>query len=174
MKLSDYVIQRLVDAGVRHVFMVAGGGSMHLVDSIGKRNDIEYVCMLHEQGAALAADAYAQYTGLGVCLVTTGPGGTNAITGVAASWAESTPVLFISGQVKRADMRPNQTVRQFGSQEIDIITIVKSITKYAVTVMDSHTIEFNMDRVLAKAQGGRPGPVWLDIPLDVQAAEIEA
>lgn len=174
MKLSDYVIQRLVDAGVKHVFMVAGGGSMHLVDSIGKRKDIEYVCMLHEQGAALAADAYAQYSGLGVCLVTTGPGGTNAITGVAASWAESTPVLFISGQVKRADMRPNDKVRQFGSQEIDIITIVKSITKYAVTVMEPETIRLRMDTALLRARDGRPGPVWLDIPLDVQAVDVEA
>ncbi len=173
MKLSDYVIQRLVDTGVKHVFMVAGGGSMHLVDSIGKRKDIEYVCCLHEQGAVLAASAYGQYTGLGVALVTTGPGGTNAITGVAEAWAESTPLLVISGQVKRCDMKPlNTTIRQFGSQEIDIVTIIKSITKYAVTVMEPGDIKMHIDRAIAEAQSGRPGPVWIDIPLDVQAEEI--
>jgi acetolactate synthase-1/2/3 large subunit len=105
MKLSDYVMKFIAEAGVKHVFMVAGGGAMHLVDSLGRNKQLEYVCNLHEQACAIAADAYSQYTNnLGVALVTTGPGGTNTITGVAGSWLDSTPVLFLSGQVKRADM----------------------------------------------------------------------
>jgi acetolactate synthase-1/2/3 large subunit len=173
MKLSDYVIQRVVDAGVKHIFMLSGGGCMHLVDSIGRRKELEYICCLHEQGAVLAASAYGQYAGLGVALVTTGPGGTNAITGVAEAWAESTPLLVISGQVKRNEMKPlNSRIRQFGSQEIDIVTIIKSITKYSAAVMEPETIKMHMDRALAEAQGGRPGPVWIDIPLDVQQEEI--
>src|SRR4030042_539996 len=105
IKLSDYIIQFVVDAGVKHIFMLVGGGSMHLVDSVGRCKEIDYVCNLHEQACAIAADAYSQYTNsLGVALVTTGPGGTNTITGVAGAWCDSAPCLFISGQVKRQDM----------------------------------------------------------------------
>src|ERR1035437_8032640 len=111
MKLSDYVIQRLAQE-VKHIFMLAGGGCMHLVDSVGRCKEIEYICNLHEQACAIAADAYGQYTNnLGVALVTTGPGGTNAVTGVAAAWIDSTPTLFLSGQVKRSDLMTNRGVR---------------------------------------------------------------
>ena len=113
MKLSDYVMQYIAAQGVRDVFTLPGGGCMHLTDSLGRTPGLNHVCMLHEQAAAIAADAYAQYRGgLGVCLVTTGPGGTNAITGVCASWIDSTPVLVISGQVKRADLMTGRGVRQ--------------------------------------------------------------
>lgn len=174
VKLSDYVFQFIADKGVKHVFMLPGGGAMHLNDSVGKIADIEYVCVLHEQAAAIAAEAYARVTNnLGVALVTTGPGGTNAITGVAGAWLESTPCLIISGQVKRADMKGDLPVRQVGPQELDIVTIVKSITKYAVTVTDPLTIRYHLEKAVELATSGRKGPVWIDIPLDVQAASIE-
>jgi acetolactate synthase-1/2/3 large subunit len=174
MKLSDYLMQRLVEVGVGHVFMLPGGGAMHLNDSLGRCSGLEYVVNLHEQACAIAADAYSQYSGnLGVCLVTTGPGGTNTLTGVAASWLDSIPVLIVSGQVKRADLAPGRGLRQLGFQELDIVSIVKPITKYAVTVTEPELIRYHCEKALYLARSGRPGPVWLDIPLDVQAAEIE-
>ncbi len=174
MKLSDYVFRRVAELGVKHVFMLPGGGAMHLNDSLGRCPGIEFVCMLHEQAAAIAAEAYARVTNnLGVVLVTTGPGGTNAVTGVAGAWLESTPCLIISGQVKRSDMKRDLGVRQLGSQELDIVSIVKPITKYAVTVTDPPTIRYHLEKALYLAKSDRPGPVWLDIPLDVQAAQID-
>lgn len=147
---------------------------MHLVDSLGNNQDLTPVCNLHEQACAIAADAYGQYTNnLGVSLVTTGPGGTNAITGVAAAWLDSTPTLFISGQVKRPDLKTGKGVRQFGFQEIDIAEMVSSITKYAVCVTDPSEIRYHMEKAIYLARSGRPGPVWIDIPLDVQAQQIE-
>jgi acetolactate synthase-1/2/3 large subunit len=174
MKLSDYVAQRIIDAGIHHVFMLSGGGCMHLVDSVGRRSEIEYVCNLHEQACSIAAEAYAQYTNKpGVALVTTGPGGTNAVTGLAGAWLDSTPCLFISGQVKRADLAGQRGVRQMGFQELNIVSIVESLTKYAVTVTDPSTIRYHMDRAFHLAVSERPGPVWIDIPLDVQAEVID-
>lgn len=146
---------------------------MHLVDSLGRHSKLRFICNLHEQGTAVAVDAYAQARGFGAGLVTTGPGGTNALTGVAAAWVDSSPCLFISGQVKRADLRTRYGVRQLGFQEIDIVSMVKPITKYAVTVMDPAEIRLHLDKAIFEARHGRPGPVWIDIPLDVQAAEIE-
>ncbi len=173
-KLSDYVFQFIADQGVKHVFMLPGGGAMHLNDSVGRTPGIEYVCTLHEQAAAIAAEAYARVTNnLGVALVTTGPGGTNAVTGVAAAWYDSTPCLFISGQVKRADMAGESGLRQLGVQETDIVSIIKPITKYAVTIMEPESIRFHLEKAIYLAKNGRPGPVWVDIPLDVQAAMID-
>jgi len=174
VKVSDYVVDFIARLGVRHVFMLPGGGAMHLNDSLGKHPELTFVCNLHEQASAIAAEAYGQYTGnLGVALVTTGPGGTNTITGVAGAWLESTPVLFLSGQVKRSDLVGNRGVRQIGFQEIDIVKIVKSITKYAVTVMDPEQIRRHLEEAVWHARTGRMGPVWVDIPLDVQAADID-
>lgn len=174
IKLSDYVIRFLEDLGIGHVFMLAGGGAMHLVDSLGKSSKITHVCNLHEQACSIAADAYAQCTGkLGVALVTTGPGGTNTLTGVAASWLDSIPVLILSGQVKRSDRMTGRGVRQMGFQEIDIVSLVKPITKYAVTVMEPETIRYHLEKAFHEATTGRPGPVWIDIPLDVQASFID-
>jgi len=173
MKLSDYVMEKIADTGVKHIFMLPGGGAMHLNDSLGRSQRLEYIVNLHEQAAAIAADAYSQYTdNLGVCMVTTGPGGTNAITGVAASFMDSIPLLVISGQVKKADITGNRGVRQMGFQEIDIVSIVKPITKYAVTVIEPDEIRYHLEKAIWIAQNGRPGPCWIDIPLDVQAAEI--
>jgi acetolactate synthase-1/2/3 large subunit len=174
MKLSDYVFAFVAARGVKHVFMLPGGGAMHLVDSVGRCPGLAYVCNLHEQASAVAAEAYARVTNnLGVALVTTGPGGTNATTGVAAAWLDSTPCLFISGQVKRADLKGGRGVRMLGVQEIDIVSLVTPITKYAVTVMDPQSIRYHLEQAVHLARSGRPGPVWLDIPLDVQAAQIE-
>jgi acetolactate synthase I/II/III large subunit len=173
-KLSDYVMEYIAAQGVRDVFMLPGGGCMHLVDALGRSRQLSYVCVLHEQAAAIAAEAYAQYTNrLGVALVTTGPGGTNAVTGVAAAYLDSTPMLVLSGQVKRADLAAGRGVRQMGFQEIDIVAMVRPITKYAVTVMDAADIRFELEKACHIARSGRPGPVWVDIPLDIQGALIE-
>ena len=174
MKLSDFVASFISRQKVKHVFLLPGGGNMHLVDSIGKESELNFVACLHEQAAAIAADGYAQFSGnLGVALVTTGPGGTNAITGVAGSWVESVPLLVISGQVKSADIKPDPKMRMLGFQEIDIISIVKSITKYAVTITDPQSILYHLEKAVCLARSGRPGPVWIDIPLDIQAAIID-
>jgi acetolactate synthase-1/2/3 large subunit len=174
MKLSDYVIRFIEAQGVRHVFMVPGGGAMHLNDSLGQSRNITWVCNLHEQASAMAAETYAKATGnLGVALFTTGPGGTNAITGVAGAWLDSTPCLFISGQVKRPDLKGKSGVRQMGVQEVDIVSAVKAMTKYAMLVTDPESIRFHLEKAVHLARSGRPGPVWIDIPLDVQAATID-
>jgi acetolactate synthase-1/2/3 large subunit len=175
VKLSDWVFRFLADQGVKHVFMVTGGGAMHLNDSLGQCRDIEYICTLHEQAAAMAAESYAKVAGdIGVCLVTAGPGGTNAITGVAGAWLDSTPMLVLSGQAKRADLKGGSGVRQMGVQEVDIVAMVKPTTKYAVTVMEPSDIRYHMEKGVHLARRGRPGPVWIDLPLDVQGAAIDA
>lgn len=174
VKLSDYVMQRIAAEGVKHVFLVPGGAAMHLNDSLGKTPGLEFIANLHEQASAIAAEAYSRVTnGLGVSMVSAGPGGTNAITGVAGAWLDSTPCLFVSGQVKRADLRANRELRQCGVQEIDIVSLVSPITKYAVTVTDPQQIRFHLEKALFLARSGRRGPVWLDIPLDVQASDID-
>ena len=174
MKLSDYTMAFLADQGVKHVFMLPGGGAMHLNDSLGRCPGLEFVAMQHEQAAAIAAEAHARVTNrLSACLVTTGPGGTNAVTGVSAAWLDSTPVLFLSGQVKRPDLKGGTGLRQLGVQETDIVSIVTPITKYAVTVVEPATIRYHLEKAAYLARIGRPGPVWIDVPLDVQVAEIE-
>ena len=174
IKLSDYLMDRIADAGVRHVFFVPGGAAMHLNDSLGRSQRLTFVSNLHEQASAIASEAYAKVTNnLGVTLVTAGPGGTNAVTGVAGAWLDSTPCLVVSGQVKRADLKGALRVRQIGVQEIDITAIVAPITKYAVTVTDPESIRYHFEKAVHLALSGRPGPVWLDIPLDVQAAPID-
>ncbi len=174
MKLSDYVFRFVADQGVKNVYLLSGGGCMHLVDSVGTTPGLQYVCCLHEQAASVAAAAEAQYTeNLGVALVTTGPGGTNAITGVLGAWIDSVPLVVISGQVKRADMKGDSGLRILGYQEADIIAMVKPITKYAATVTDPAMIRSHLEEAVAIARSGRPGPVWIDIPLDVQASMID-
>jgi len=165
--------------GVKHVFLLTGGGAMHLNDALARNSDLTFVCNHHEQASAIAAENYSKATNnLGVAMVTTGPGGTNAITGVAGAWLDSTPMLVISGQVKRADRmyRADGTplgVRQRGSQEVDIVSLVRPITKYALTIDDPQSIRYHLEKAIHLARTGRPGPVWIDIPIDVQAAPIE-
>ena len=173
MKLSDFVFKYLKNYGLNEVFMLSGGGIMHLVDSLG-RSGINYICCHHEQAAAIAAQANAMYQNkLGCCLVTTGPGGTNALTGTAAAYMDSTPVLFLSGQVKRSDFASLRGVRQFGAQENNIVDMAKPVTKYAVLLENPDNVLYELEKCIYYATNGRQGPVWLDIPLDVQAAEID-
>lgn len=173
MKLSDYVMEFLVARGVEHVFMLSGGGAMHLNDSLGAHPNLEAICCLHEQACAIAAEASGKITNRpGVALVTTGPGGTNAVTGVAGAWLDSTPCMFLSGQVKRSDLKGSSGLRQLGVQEVDIVSIVKPVTKLATTITDPGQIRFQLEQAWALACHGRPGPVWIDIPLDVQASQI--
>jgi len=174
MKVSDWIFQYLAGIGIKHVFELTGGGAMHLNDSLGTCKGIEYICTQHEQAAAMAAESYAKVANdLAVCLVTAGPGGTNAVTGVAGAWLDSTPMLVLSGQAKRADLKGNSGVRQMGVQEVDIVGIVTPITKYAVTVMEPADICYHLGKAVHLARTGRPGPVWIDLPLDVQGATID-
>lgn len=173
MRLADYVFEHLKSLGIDAVFMVSGGGAMYLCDAVGT-SGLKFVPNHNEQASSISAEAYARVNEfLGVALVTTGPGSTNAITGVAGAWIESVPLLVISGQVKRADMKGETGVRQMGPQEVDIISMVSSITKFAKTVMDPADIKHDLKRAIHEATTGRRGPVWLDIPLDVQAADID-
>jgi len=172
MKLSDWVMAFIAKQGVKHVFMLPGGGAMHLVDSLGKSKELEYVAMLHEQAAGFAAEGYAEFNKLGVCLVTSGPGGTNAVTACAAAWANSSPILFISGQVQRQDLK-TQDQRFNGVQEIDIIEIVYPITKYCRRLMDADNAMQTFGLAVHEAISKRRGPVWIDIPLDVQAQDTD-
>jgi acetolactate synthase-1/2/3 large subunit len=177
MKLSDYIVQCLAGWGVRHIFLVTGGGAMHLNDSIGRESRMSYVCNHHEQASAMAAECYARVSGMpGVLNVTTGPGGINALNGVFGAWTDSIPMLVLSGQVKRETcMRARHItgLRQLGDQEADIIAIVENITKYAVMIDDPSSVRYHLERAWYLAQHERPGPCWLDIPVDVQSAQID-
>jgi len=173
IKVADYVARFVHGLGVRDIFLLPGGGSMHLVDAVGRQKGLRFVCNLHEQACAIAAEAYAQYKdGFGCSLVTTGPGGTNAMTGLAAAWVDSTPVFFVSGQVKRPDIAKGTGVRMLGFQEVDTVSLVKPLTKYAVTVTDPLKIRYHLEKAAYLARTGRQGPVWIDVPLDVQATKV--
>ncbi len=174
IRLSDYVMEFLADRGVRDVFMLPGGGAMHLNDSLGRSKRLKYTCFMHEQAIGIAVEAWGQHTNTpGVALVTSGPGSTNTITAVAAAWIDSTPAFFLSGQAKRADLKTGTGCRQVGSQEVDIVSMVSCITKYAVTVLEPEEIRYHLEKAWYEASSGRMGPVWLDIPLDVQGAMID-
>jgi acetolactate synthase I/II/III large subunit len=176
MKLSDHIFNQLRQWGARHVFLITGGGAMHLNDSIG-RSGLSYTCTHHEQAAAMAAEGYARITGTpGILNVTTGPGSINALNGVFGAWTDSIPMLILSGQVKRETCMATYgltDLRQLGDQEVDIIRMVKGITKYSVFVNEPESIAYHLERAWHLAQTGRPGPCWLDIPVDVQSAQIE-
>ena len=176
MRVADYIWKTLADKGVRHVFLVTGGGAMHLNDALGLERRIKYVCNLHEQACAMAAEGYARASGTpGVINVTTGPGGTNALTGVMGAWLDSVPMVIVSGQIKRATMItacPNLKLRQLGDQEYNIVDAVKPMTKFAKTVMSVEEVPQVLEDAWRICQEGRPGPVWIDVPLDIQAAEM--
>lgn len=173
MRLSDYLMSRLAEAGVEHVFLLPGGGAMHLNDALACEKRLIPVPCHHEQACGIAAEAWGRVRErFGVCMVTTGPGATNVITPVAGAWIESVPLLVISGQAKRPDLLAGRPLRQGGVQEVDIVPMVKSVTKYAVTVDDPQQIRYHLERALHEMLVGRQGPVWLDIPLDVQGAPI--
>ena len=178
IKVSDYIFRYLVDRyQIHHCFLVTGGGAMHLNDSIGHTEGLTYVCNHPEQASAIAGEGYYRASGrLAVTCVTTGPGGTNAITGVLGQWLDSIPGLYISGQVKQSttiDACPELPLRQLGDQEADIKSMVRSITKYCVTITDVRDVKREIDKAIAIALSGRPGPVWIDVPLDIQGAYVE-
>lgn len=153
--------------------MVPGGGAMHLNDGLYNCKNIKHIAHHNEQACTIAAEAYYRASGkIGVALVTTGPGGTNAITGVAGAWIESTPMLVISGQVKKSDLINKRKIRQNGPQEVPIVNLVKSITKYSVTIKNPNDILYELQKAINIAESGRKGPVWLDIPLDIQACRV--
>lgn len=177
MRVSDYIIQYLRDNyGVDTIFTVSGGGCIFLIDSLGHTEGVKYVATHHEQAASIAAEGYARINNkLGACIVTSGPGGTNAMTGTLCSWLDSIPVIVISGQVNK-EMTTEYTklpLRQLGDQEFNIVESVKNMTKYAVQVNDTSTIKYHLDKACKLAISGRPGPVWVDIPLNIQSAEID-
>lgn len=176
IKLSDFIAKRLKEYyGIKNVFMVSGGGAMHLNDSFGKY--IPYICNHHEQACAIAAEGFARVNQeLAVVNVTTGPGGLNCLNGVFGQWTDSVPVLYISGQVKFSTTLascPDLPLRQLGDQEVNIVECVKPVTKYAVMVTDPYEIEYVLDKAVYLATHGRKGPVWLDIPMNIQAAMID-
>jgi acetolactate synthase-1/2/3 large subunit len=178
MRVADYIAQQTAQHGVRHVFLVTGGGAMHLNDAFGRCTDLKYVCCHHEQAVAMAAEAYTRVSGeLPVVNVTTGPGGINAMNGVFGAWVDSIPMMIISGQVRReTTMFKNGLlgkIRQLGDQEADIIGMVKGITKYAVTIDEPSSIRYHLERAFYLTRHGRPGPCWIDVPVDVQGAQID-
>lgn len=177
IKVAKYISQFLVDHGIKDCFMVTGGGAMHLDDAIGHQEGIHCTFNHHEQACAIAAEGYTRMTGkLAAVCVTSGPGGTNAITGVMGGWLDSIPMFVISGQVKRETTIwavPELNLRQLGDQEFNVIDSVKNMTKYAVMVTNPQEIAYHLEKALFLATNGRGGPVWLDIPLDVQGAKVE-
>jgi len=177
MRLADYVVQKLAEHGIRHIFLVTGGGAMHLNDAIAREPRLRYICNHHEQASAMAAEGYARVTGtVGVVNVTAGPGGLNALNGVFGAFTDSIPMLVISGQAKRETLFASYDLpglRQLGDQEVDIVHAVQKMTKYARLILDPNTIRFELEKALHLATTGRPGPCWLDIPVDVQSAQID-
>lgn len=174
IKVSDYIAQFIVKQGIKDLFLISGGGMMHMLDSVSRNKDLNLVFNLNEQASAICADSYGQYNGhLGACMVTTGPGATNAVTGCAGAWVDSNPVLYISGQCKTSQMGQLMGLRIYGAQEIAIIPCVKPITKYAVTVLKKEEIRYHLEKAVYLATHGRKGPVWIDVPLDIQGAWVE-
>lgn len=173
MKLSDYLASFLAKEGIHHVFQIIGGASVHMVHSIAKNRDIDYVCVQHEQAGAMAAEAYARVTkNMGAAMATSGPGMTNLITGIGCAYFDSTPTVYITGQVNTNESRQDRKVRQVGFQETDIVKMVTPITKYAVQITDADKIRYELEKVFYIARSGRPGPVLLDIPMNIQRANI--
>jgi acetolactate synthase-1/2/3 large subunit len=176
MRACDYIVRKLAKNNIKHIFMLTGGAAMFLDDAIGLEKRIQYVCNQHEQACAMAAEGYARITGkMAVVCVTSGPAGTNTLTGVLGQWMDSIPVLYLSGQVRFATTiaSTNLPLRQLGDQEANIVDIVRPITKYAVMVANPQTIRYHLEKAMHLAVTERPGPVWLDIPLDVQSSQVE-
>lgn len=175
LRVVDYIMQRLAFEGVSDVFLLPGGGAMYLDDAIACEKRLTPIPCHHEQACGIAAEAYGRThaVGFGVAVVTTGPGATNVVTPVAGAWIESLPLLVLSGQVKRPDAINGRSIRQGGVQEVDIVSVVKPITKYAVTLSHPEDVRCVLEEALWRMRHGRPGPVWIDIPLDVQGASID-
>lgn len=176
IRVADFVASFLADAGIRHVFMITGGGAMHLNDAFGREKRFSYICNHHEQASAIAAESYCRLTGRMAALnVTTGPGGVNALNGVYGAYVDSIAMFVVSGQVKRATLvsETQLPLRQLGDQEVDIVSMARPVTKYATMVRRPEDIRYEMEKALHLATSGRPGPVWVDIPIDIQASLVD-
>ena len=178
IRVADYIANYIYDElKVKHVFMVTGAGIMHLTDGVASHKKLETICPHHEQTSSMAVDAYSRATeNMGVGFFTSGPGATNAITGLAGAWQDSVPCLFISGQVKKIETTNDAKIsglRQFGVQELDLIPIVESLCKYATTLNDPKKVRYEFEKACHIAKSGRPGPVWIQIPMDVQSTKID-
>tara|TARA_B100000427_G_scaffold327155_1_gene337286 strand:+ start:9986 stop:11767 length:1782 start_codon:yes stop_codon:yes gene_type:complete len=176
IRLADYVIKKIFENSVKHIFMVTGRGALFLTDAVAAHKEIEGICVHHEQSAAFAAASYAQFNdNLGACLISTGCASTNTLTGVLNAWQDGIPCIFISGQNKLNETSnfTEINVRTYGQQEANIIPIVKSITKYSTMIKDPNDIVYELEKAIYLAQSGRKGPVWIDIPLDVQNMRVD-
>ena len=174
MKLSDYIADFMAGQNIRHVFAISGGASIHIIDSIAKHPEIEYICPQHEQAGAMAADAYSRVTrNLGVAVSTSGPGATNMLTGICCAYYDSVPVLYITGQVTTFRLKRDLGVRQLGFQETDVIDICRPVTKYAAQLDNPNRIRYELEKACYIAKSGRPGPVLLDIPDNLQREHID-
>ena len=176
MRVADYIAQALARLGITHTFLVTGGGAMHLNDALGRQKGLSIVCCHHEQACAIAAESYARLLGRPALLnVTSGPGGINAINGVFGAYTDSIPMVVVSGQARRETIMSNFPLglRQLGDQEVDIVRMVGGVTKYAVLVQDPSRIRYEIEKAYHIAVTGRPGPVWVDVPIDVQGWQID-
>lgn len=173
--VADYITDWLTAHGVDRVFLLTGGALTYLVDAIGKRDDIDYVCVAHEQAAAMAADGFSRVRpgSIGVALTTSGPGATNLITGTGCSWFDSIPVLYISGQVNTYESRQGRPVRQIGFQEMEVAQMLETVTKFAYRLEEAAEIGWVLDKAWHLAKSGRPGPAFVDVPFNIQRTEIE-
>lgn len=174
LRVADFIIASLADLGVEHIFVLPGGGAMYLNDALNKEQRVKAIACHHEQACGIAAEANGRSNkvGFGVALVTSGPGATNILTPVAGAWIESLPILVISGQVKKSDLLDGSGVRQKGVQEVDIVSMVETKTKYALTIRSPEEVCDAFEKAISNMLEGRPGPAWLDIPLDIQLADV--
>ena len=174
MRVVDFVIKFLEDKKINTVFTVSGGGSIFLCDALYKSKKLKYISCHHEQAVAFATESFSRvHNKPGAAIITTGPGGINCATGVACCWIDSVPSIFISGQVYLNQTIRDTGLRQLGVQEFDIVSMVKSSTKYAVTVKDPNLIKYHLEKAYFLSTDGRPGPVWIDIPANIQNAQID-
>ena len=175
LTLANQIFAFLQSTGVDRVFLVPGGGNMFLVDAVATQGGIEFVATHHEQSAVIAAEYYSRVSGkIGVALVTTGPGSTNAVTGIAGAWLDSIPVLILAGQVKTSDLNTGNKLRQKGPQEIDLVSMVAKISKFSMTCLEAKNCVADIAAGLRKAVDGRPGPVVFEIPLDIQSSVVDS
>ena len=176
MRVADYIIERIYDEGVNHIFMLTGRGMLFLSDAVARHEKIKGIPTHHEQAASFAAMAYAQHNDkIGACLVSTGCASTNTITGLLCAWQDNIPCIFISGQNKLSETTEHAQIplRTFGNQEADIVSVVKPLTKYATMITDPKKTAYEIDKALYLAQSGRKGPIWIDVPLDIQNMRVE-
>jgi acetolactate synthase I/II/III large subunit len=171
--VSDIVVEFFEKIGLSHIFLLSGGGIMYLLDAVGRAERLDYVCNFHEQACAISADAYARMNGFGACMVTFGPGAVNALSGVVGAWYDSVPMMVVSGQVRSAVIADYSKVRQVGPQEGNVMAMVEPVTKYSVSLRKGEDILYELEKAYHLAKSGRPGPVWIEIPLDVQAERVD-